>query len=146
MVLEARNIFSESIRDQNIGVELKKHYTNFDQQLIAKTTKIVYEHMNEEDFTVEDLSLAIGLSRMQLHRKLKSLAGFSATEFVNNLKIQYAKKMFDQGCDRINEVMDAVGMSSYNHFNKVFKKVIGMPPSEYIKNSKKEEKYSNTGS
>ena len=144
-MLEARNLFRESMRDQNISIELKKHYTNFDQQLIAKTTEMVYEHINEENFTVEDLSLAIGLSRMQLHRKLKSLAGCSATEFVNNIKIQYAKKLFDEGCDRINEVMDAIGMSSYNHFNKIYTRIVGISPSEYIKNSKKEDKYSSTG-
>jgi DNA-binding response OmpR family regulator len=143
-ILEARNIFRESLRDHNIGAELKKHYTNFDQQLITKISKVVYEHIDEEDFSIEDLSQTVGLSRMQLHRKLKALAGYSATEFVNNLKIQYAKKMFDEGCDRINEVMDAVGMSSYNHFNKTYNKIIGISPSEYIKNSKKEAKYSST--
>ena len=77
---------------------------------------------------------------MQLHRKLKSLAGCSATEFVNNIKIKYAKKMFDEGCDRINEVMDAIGMSSYNHFNRIYTRIVGISPSEYIENCKKEEK------
>ncbi len=135
-ILEARNIFRESMRDLNITIELKKHYTPFDQQLIAKATKVVYENINMEDFSIEDLSLAVGLSRMQLHRKLKSISGYSATEFVNNIKIQYAKKMFDEGCDRINEVMHAIGMSSYSHFNKLFLKVNGKSASEYIGNIK----------
>jgi signal transduction histidine kinase/ligand-binding sensor domain-containing protein/DNA-binding response OmpR family regulator len=132
-ILEARNIFRESMRDQNINIEVKKHYTSFDQQLIAKATKVVYEHINEEDFSIENLSQAVGLSRMQFHRKLKSLAGLSATEFVNNIKIQYAKKMFDKGCDRINEAMDAVGINSYSHFNKMFVKIVGISASDYIK-------------
>jgi AraC-like DNA-binding protein len=73
---------------------------------------------------------------MQLHRKLKSLVGYSATEFINTIKINYATKMFDNGCDRINEAMEAVGISSYSHFNKLFTRIVGMHPSEYIKSGK----------
>jgi len=69
---------------------------------------------------------------MQLHRKLKSLVGFSATEFINTIKIKYAVKMFDLGCDRINEAMEAVGITSYSHFNKLFKKINGITASEYL--------------
>jgi|GEM_PF-782148 len=132
-IIKARNEFREAMLQQNIGIELKKCYTPFDQQLIAKATQIIHEHMGEEKFTVEDISNAVGLSRMQLHRKLKSIVGYTATEFVNKIKIQYAQKMFDDGCDRINEAMDAIGMSSYSHFNKVFSKVVGNTASEYIR-------------
>ena len=131
-ILEARNSFRKAIREENIGIELKKHYTPFDQQLIAKTTKIIHDHIGEEKFTIDDIAAAVGLSRMQLHRKLKSIVGYTATELVNKIKMQYAQKMFDEGCDRINEAMDTIGMSSYSHFNKLFLKVNGISASEYI--------------
>jgi len=137
-IVKARNEFREAMLQQNIGIELKKCYTPFDQQLIAKATQIIHEHIGEEKFTVEDISNAVGLSRMQLHRKLKSIVGYTATEFVNKIKIQYAQKMFDDGCDRINEAMDAIGMSSYSHFNKVFSKVVGKTASEYIRDRNQE--------
>lgn len=76
---------------------------------------------------------------MQLHRKLKTIVGCSATEYVNRIKIQYATKMFDNGCDRINEAMDAIGIGSYSHFNKLFTKVNGKSASEYISKAKLNE-------
>jgi AraC-like DNA-binding protein len=59
---------------------------------------------------------------MQLHRKLKTLVGQTTAGFINRIKIHHATKMFDEGCDRINEAMDSVGISSYSHFNSLFKK------------------------
>jgi AraC-like DNA-binding protein len=73
---------------------------------------------------------------MQLHRKLKSLVGQSTTKYINIIKINFAKKMFDEGCDRVQEVMDAVGFNSYSHFNTVFKDIVGKSPSNYIKDDK----------
>ena len=52
--------------------------------------------------------------------------------------------MFDDGCDRIIEAMDAIGMSCYTHFNKLFQKTVGLSPSEYIKSKTKEVKYDST--
>lgn len=92
--------------------------------------------MSDPDFSVEDLALAIGLSRMQLHRKLKSLVGQSTTSFILKIKMQHAKNLFDAGYDRINEAMDAVGICSYSYFYNSFKKVIGKTAKEYIKELK----------
>ena len=46
--------------------------------------------------------------------------------------MQYATKMFDDGCDSVQEAMDAVGINSYTHFNIIFKKHIGKTATKYI--------------
>lgn len=132
-IIESRKSFRNAISSFNLNVDIKKHYTPFDQKLISNTIKVIEANISEEDFSVEDLAKQVGFSRMQLHRKLKSLAGCSATEFINTIKINYATKMFDNGCDRVNEAMFAVGITSYSHFNKLFKKVNGKTASEYLK-------------
>lgn len=131
-IIESRKNFRKSIFNPSLSIEIKKHYTPFDQKLLLKAITVIETNIGNESFSVEDFALEVGLSRMQLHRKLKSLVGCSATEFVNTIKINYANKMFDNGCDRINEAMEAIGITSYSHFNKLFKKVNGKTASEYI--------------
>lgn len=134
-IIKTRNNFKTYLIDQNLTIEVKKHYNSFDQKLISKVTTIINDKMQNSDFTVEELATEVGLSRMQLHRKLKSLVGQSTTKFINTIKINFAKKMIDEGCDRVQEVMDAVGFNSYSHFNTVFKEIVGKSPSNYIKDS-----------
>jgi CheY-like chemotaxis protein/AraC-like DNA-binding protein len=132
-IVESRKRFRNAISNSNLHVDIKKHYTPFDQKLISNAVKVIEDNIDVETFSVEDFAKQVGFSRMQLHRKLKSLVGCSATEFINTIKINYATKMFDNGCDRVNEAMDAVGITSYSHFNKLFKKVNGKTASEYLK-------------
>jgi DNA-binding response OmpR family regulator len=132
-IVEFRKNFRNSIPNLSMNVDIKKHYTSFDQKLISNTIRVIEENISNEAFSVEELAKEVGFSRMQLHRKLKALVGCSATEFINTIKINYATKMFDNGCDRVNEAMDAVGITSYTHFNKLFKKINGKTASEYLK-------------
>ncbi|TAD86378.1 MAG: hybrid sensor histidine kinase/response regulator [Bacteroidetes bacterium] len=132
-IIESRKSFRNSIAGLNLNMDIKKHYTPFDQKLISNAVKVIQNNISNGDYSVEDFAKAVGFSRMQLHRKLKSLTGCSATEFINIIKIDYATKMFDNGCDRVNEAMDAVGITSHSYFNKLFKKVNGNTPSEYLK-------------
>lgn len=136
-IIQTRNNFKTHLMDQNLTIEVKKHYNSFDQKLISKVTTIINDKMQISDFSVEELATEVGLSRMQLHRKLKSLVGQSTTKFINTIKINFARKMIDEGCDRVQEVMDAVGFNSYSHFNSVFKEMVGKTPSEYIKENNK---------
>jgi signal transduction histidine kinase/ligand-binding sensor domain-containing protein/DNA-binding NarL/FixJ family response regulator len=131
-ILNTRNKFREFLIAQNITVEVKNHYSPYDQKLIAKISKIIEDNMSNPDFSTKDFAAEIGFSRMQLHRKLKALLGQTTTSFINNIKIQYATKMFDKGCDRIQEGMDAVGINSYTHFNHLFKKYHGKTATKYI--------------
>jgi DNA-binding response OmpR family regulator len=135
-ILNTRNKFREFLLTQNITIEVKNHYSSFDQHLIAKISKIVEENISNPEFSTTDFAKEIGLSRMQLHRKLKTLLGQTTTSFINNLKMQYAAKMFNEGCDRVQEAMDAVGINSYAHFNILFKKHIGKTATKYISDNR----------
>ena len=131
-ILNTRNKFREFLIKQNITVEVKNHYSPYDQKLITKISKIIEDNIGNPHFSTKDFASEIGLSRMQLHRKLKALLGQTTTSFINNIKMQYAAKMFDEGCDRIQEAMDAVGINSYTHFNYIFKKHNGKTATKYI--------------
>ncbi|GGK33755.1 hybrid sensor histidine kinase/response regulator [Yeosuana aromativorans] len=135
-ILDTRNKFREFLISQNITVEVKNHYSPYDQKLIAKISKIIEDNMSNPEFSTKDFASEIGLSRMQLHRKLKALSGQTTTSFVNTIKMQYVAKMFDEGCDRIQEAMDAIGINNYTHFNYLFKKHHGKTATKYISEKK----------
>lgn len=135
-IIETRNRFKSFLATQKITIDVKKHYTPFDQKIISKVTQAIQQHIDDSEYSVEDLAQDIGLSRMQLHRKLKALVGQSTTSFINSIRIYHARHLFDNGCDRIQEAMASVGMNSYSHFNNTFRKIIGESPSEYIAKQK----------
>ncbi len=132
-IIDTRNRFKSFLASQNITIEVKKHYTTFDQKIISKIIETIQMHLDDPEYSVEDLALEIGLSRMQLHRKLKTLIGQTTTSFINSIRISHARYLFDHGCDRIQEAMNAVGISSYSHFNNTFNKIVGLSPSDYLK-------------
>lgn len=135
-IVKTQHKFKQLLAQKKPSILIKKHYTSFDQKLITKLTELVEENISKNDFSVEELANCLGFSRMQLHRKLKALTGQSTTGFINSIKINYVSHMFDNGCDRIQEAMDAIGINSYSHFNKIFKELKGITPSEYMNNSK----------
>ncbi|MEP4534602.1 MAG: response regulator [Cyclobacteriaceae bacterium] len=131
-IIETRNKFKSYLSTHNINIDVKAHYTSFDQQFITNVSRIIEENIQNETFTVSELADEVGLSRMHLHRKLKTLVGESAKSIITRVKVKYAADMFDQGCDRIQEAMDAVGMTSYANFNNNFKRVMNMTATDYI--------------
>jgi len=135
-ILETRNNFRQHLLDGSVK-KTENHYISYDQKFVQKAKEIVSKKISEPDFSVEVLSEELNMSRMQLHRKLKSLIGLTSTAFINSVKIENAIKMFDTGCDRVQEAMDAVGITSYAHFNVLFKKEKGMTPGKYIEKLRK---------
>jgi AraC-like DNA-binding protein len=122
---------------QNINLDIKSHYTAYDQKLIKKINQVIESNFNNPNFTVSDLASKVGLSRMHLHRKLKTLVGETGKSIITMVKIKYAVDMFDNGCDRVQEAMDAVGITNYGNFNNNFKKIMNVTATEYIANLRK---------
>lgn len=109
-------------------IELKGN----DAQLMEKVMKIVNERLSDSNFTVEELADAVGLSRVQLHRRVKDITGIAIGEFVRNLRMQQAAKLLEQGDVTVAQVTYAVGMVNPNNFAVAFKKYFGVSPSEYM--------------
>lgn len=109
-------------------IELKGN----DAQLMEKIMKTVNERLSDSDFNVEALASEVGLSRVQLHRRVKEITGITIGEFIRNLRMQQAAKLFEQGDVTVSQVTYAVGMVNPNHFSAAFKKYFGVTPSEYM--------------
>lgn len=110
-------------------VELKSN----DDELMKRIMKSINEHMDDSDYTVETLVQEVGLSRVQLHRKMKELTGVSTAKFIRNIRMEQASRLIREGKVNISQVAYAVGFGDQAYFSTVFKQYYGMAPSEYAK-------------
>jgi signal transduction histidine kinase/DNA-binding response OmpR family regulator len=106
---------------------------NRDAVFLESIIKIIEDNLNQDSFTVEDLQREIGMSRMQLHRKLKALTNQSASDFIRNIKLKRAAQILRQPGIQIAEAAYLSGFTHLSYFSKCFKEQYGVLPSEYTK-------------
>lgn len=111
---------------------------SFDEKFIHKLQLILDENIANSDFTAEEFANQANVSRMQLHRKLKSLFGVSTSEFIRNERIKMAAELLKKQSIGISEVGYAVGFNDISYFAKCFKETFKMSPSEFHKNHSSE--------
>ncbi|MEL6277073.1 MAG: response regulator, partial [Bacteroidota bacterium] len=100
-----------------------------EDQFIQKVRQIIEEQMEDETFGTPQLCRAIGLSRSQLHRKLKALTGTSTTAFIRSARLHKAKQLLQNSTLNISEVGYAVGFKNPSYFSTAYLKEFGHPPS-----------------
>ena len=102
-----------------------------DEQLVKKAIQYVEENMGRSDFSVEDMSQALGMSRVMLYKKLLALTGLSPIEFIRNIRLKRAAQYLRETPDRISEISYRVGFNNPKFFSRYFKGLYGMLPTEY---------------
>lgn len=109
----------------------RRDITGNDQALIDRIMKSVNKNMDNSDYTVEQMASDAGLSRSQLHRKMKELTGVAPSDFLRTLRLQQAARMLRERDVNVTQVAYAVGFNSLNTFTKAFKQHFGQSPTEY---------------
>ena len=108
----------------------QKNHKNRDELLLDRLRQIVLENLQNEQFGVEDLSREIGMSRSQLHRKLKKTAKKSISQFIREIRLEKAHELLKGNVGTVSEVSYRVGFSSPAYFSTSFKNYFGFPPGE----------------
>ena len=101
-----------------------------DELLLEKLRQIVMENLSNEQFGVDDLAKSYGISRSQLHRKLKKLTKKSISRFIREIRLDEAHKMLKQNTGTVSEIAYKVGFSSPTYFNTCYSEYFGYPPGE----------------
>lgn len=104
--------------------------STLDEQLIEKAIRIVEENMDNSEFSVEDFSAQVGISRSGLYKKLMSITGKSPLEFMRILRLKRGKQLLEKSQLSISQIAYQVGLSP-KQFAKYFKEEYGCIPSEY---------------
>jgi signal transduction histidine kinase/DNA-binding response OmpR family regulator/tetratricopeptide (TPR) repeat protein len=102
-------------------------------EFLESVMRIINEFITDEKFSVEILQREIGMSRMQLHRKLTALTGQSASDFIRTIRLKKAADLLQQPGIQIAEAAYMSGFSHMSYFSKSFKEQFGVLPSEYVK-------------
>jgi len=93
--------------------------------------EVLKMHLSESNFTVEEFSKKMLMSRMQLHRKLKALTGLSASAFLRSKRIEASIALLRSGDLSVSEVAYESGFSSPSYYSKIFKEIYGVSPADY---------------
>jgi signal transduction histidine kinase/ligand-binding sensor domain-containing protein/DNA-binding response OmpR family regulator len=137
-LIHQREIFHKDFRKL---IEVKAtdiKITSMDEKLIQNAIKFVEDKISDADFSVEDLSHELGMSRVHLYKKLLSLTGKAPLEFIRTIRLQRAAQLLEKSQLTISEVAYKVGFNSPKYFAKYFKEEFGMLPSAYMQSKKNE--------
>ena len=105
-----------------------------EDQFILKIKSIIHEHLDEEEFGIQELCRAIAVSRTQLHRKIKALTGRSTSSFIRYLRLSHGKKLLGTSDLNISQVAYEVGFRNPKYFSTTFYEEFGVKPKDYRKN------------
>jgi signal transduction histidine kinase/ligand-binding sensor domain-containing protein/DNA-binding response OmpR family regulator len=105
--------------------------TSVDEQFIRQSIETVEQNISNPDFSVEDLSRALHMSRVALYKKLLALTGKSPLDFIKTIRLKRAAQLLEKSQFTISEIAYEVGFNNPKYFARTFKKEFGLLPSEY---------------
>ncbi len=109
---------------------------SLDSQFLQKAIDIVHEQLDDSEFDAEVLSVRLGVSRVQLYRKMKALTGQTVHQFIKSIRLKYAARLITEKQLTISEAAYAVGFSEPSNFTTSFRQQFGLSPSEYLAHKK----------
>ena len=135
-VRRIRGKFSGALvqNDKVENVEVKGN----NDALMERVMRSINNNIQDPDFGVDMLASEVGLSRTQLHRKMKEITGVSTGEFIRNIRLKQAARLICEGKINIAQAAFAVGFNNQTYFSTAFKKHYGMTPTEYAEKSGKQ--------
>jgi signal transduction histidine kinase/CheY-like chemotaxis protein/Tfp pilus assembly protein PilF len=116
-------------RELHLGPK-KVQVKSMDEKFLEKVMEAIENYMGDADFSMEKFGQQVGLSRMQLHRKLKALTGESPGDFLRSMRLQRAHRLIQSKAGNVSEVAYEVGFNNLSYFSKCFREKFGYSPNE----------------
>jgi signal transduction histidine kinase/DNA-binding response OmpR family regulator len=125
-----RERFSKEITLQLSDISI----TSLDEKFLRKAVTLVEQHLNDEHFDLPKFREEMNMSSSTLFRKFHALTNQSPTEFIRTLRLKRAASLLSQNFGNITQVSLEVGFNNLSYFNKSFRKMFGVSPTEYARN------------
>lgn len=113
---------------------LKTRRVTYKEQIVSNVRKYILDHTDER-MTLNEISALFGLSPNYLSAVFKKTCGVGFSEYINQVKVSRAKTMLLEQDMKVYEVADRLGFESAFYFSKVFKKITGVSPREFVQQS-----------
>jgi signal transduction histidine kinase/ligand-binding sensor domain-containing protein/DNA-binding response OmpR family regulator len=122
------------IQAQDIGI------VSEDDKFLKKTLSCIETNITNPNFSVEELSRQMSLSRVSLYKRLLALTGKTPVDCIRTIRLKRAVQLLEKSKLSIANIAYEVGFNNPTYFSKVFKEEYGRLPSEYISEFRKKEK------
>lgn len=147
LLIAAWQLYHKQKRQQLIADEMGKNYSevepskievqSINDQFLERAIELVEKNIDDIDFSVEQLSSEMGLSRGHLYKRLIAITGKTPIEFIRTIRIKRGHQLLEQSGNSISQIAWAVGMSP-KQFSKYFKEAYGLLPSDFIRQQSEE--------
>ena len=106
---------------------------SMDDRFVKKVMDSIEAHLSDSSFSVEVLADEVGMSSVQLYRKLKAITGQTPNDLIRNIRLERAASLLDQHAGNVADVAYRAGFNNLSYFAKCFKDKFHKSPSEYLK-------------
>ena len=129
-LIESRKKLSQMFSNTDENGVCEKLSNETDKTFVTQLRKIIQENLGNSEFNVERIGDEIGLSRVQLYRKVKALTGHSPVEMLRKARLMRARHLLRTTEKSVSEVAYAVGFSTPSYFSKCYKDEFGESPKK----------------
>jgi signal transduction histidine kinase/DNA-binding response OmpR family regulator len=134
-LIENRKRLKELFRENQTFGEIKASVSDIDKDFITQFHQFIEENITNSELNVDDIGKELGLSRVQLYRKLKSLTNYAPNELVRIIRLRTAANLLETTNQNISEIAYATGFTSPSYFTKCFRDYFNESPSDYGRNA-----------
>ena len=109
------------------GVTINKD----EELLVARLMKAIEQHMDDAEYTVDQLASDVGMSRSDLYRKTQQMLGITPNNFLRNVRLKHAAFLLSTTDTPVSRISLMVGFLTPRYFNQCFQNVFGLSPKDY---------------
>ena len=131
-LLNSRNKLKQKYSREILLGPKKIKITDIDEKFLRRIIDVIEKHISDNEFNADVLSKELGMSRMQLYRKLRGLIDQTVHEFIRNIRLKRAVQLLGEKRMTITEVAYEVGFNDLTYFARCFRKQYKKSPSEYM--------------
>ena len=112
---------------------IRDRVSEIDKGFADRFRRLIEENMSDSELSVEELGSKMGMSRVQLYRKIKALTNYSPVELLRIARLKKAASLLASSEKTISEITYEVGFTSPSYFTKCYKEYFGESPTDFLK-------------